>query len=176
VRCYPFPPCLPDNVCLLRFSFVVGGTFSQLLGRLLFSQAMSLCQPGDEAVAVGLLAEAIPDRPLDGSVENPAVDEVKGSSGDPSTVAAPSLLLRKVNLREFLNGCFSSLLYTVPRSSLCHFVFAVPCSDVLEGAIRRSSGSDQSFLVRHFGRAYVGRTCGEQTSRSLSEARRAGQR
>ncbi len=92
---------------------------------------MSLCQPGDEAVAVGLLTEAIPDSPLDGYVENPTVDEAgKGPGDDPSTAAAASALLRKVIFRE------------ISRSVCCCvvlFVVVVPaCTEVRSQQIART--------------------------------------
>lgn len=61
---------------------------------LFFPQAMALCQQGDEAVAVGLLAEALPDSAVDSSaMDTPVKDGVERTGDD---AAAAASLLRKV--------------------------------------------------------------------------------
>lgn len=60
---------------------------------------MALCQQGDEAVGVGLLAEALPDSssPVAGCVDVHATDGAREGDADPAAAAADaSSLLRKV--------------------------------------------------------------------------------
>ena len=59
---------------------------------------MALCQQGDEAVAVGLLAEALADSPVEGCADVDATDPARAGDADPAADAAEaSSLLRKVS-------------------------------------------------------------------------------
>lgn len=60
---------------------------------------MALCQQGDEAVAVGLLGEALPDGPVEScGVDVTATAGARADDADPAAAAAgASSLLRKVS-------------------------------------------------------------------------------
>lgn len=71
---------------------------------------MALCRQGDEAVAVGLLAEALPDSPVDTSFQyfgTPVMDEVHETGDDPAAAAS---LLRKVKLRDVCCCCWMKIV------------------------------------------------------------------
>lgn len=78
-------------------------------------QAVSLCQPGDEAVAVGLVAEGLPDSLADESIGEEPHEGIAGSSA--------ALLLRKVSRRDETSrdhhGLSRSSLLARPRYDVC---------------------------------------------------------
>lgn len=71
-----------------------------------FPQAMALCERGDEAIAVGLLAEALPGSTVDSHAEEgserPSDDPAAAAGG---TAAASASLLRTVTEHEVVSIC-----------------------------------------------------------------------
>lgn len=77
--------------------------------KCLVRQTLHLCQRGDEAIAVGLVAEALPDSPVDGIVGDGGGsrgDEVEGGGGDggrrPGGGDGVPSILRKVSSSDVL--------------------------------------------------------------------------
>lgn len=90
----------------------------------LVRQALPLCHRGDEAVAVGLVAEALPDSPVDGHLGEGSGngggggvvsgDGVGGGSSGRGGEDAVASILRKVSFdkRDRLTGFTQTLTYT----------------------------------------------------------------